>query len=539
MIRGKNKTKKKHILITVFFTMVIFLITMSVPVIAQITETKPSPKEEVVYGNLSSSGNVKDIYVVNIFEAESAGEITDYGDYSSVTNLTSAEKINNDGGMITAPAKEGRFYYKGKTKKNELPWDIDIKYFLDGEPVSTGALSGAAGNVRIQIKTEKNPNVDPSYFENYMLQISMELDAEKCKNIKASGGTFANSANNKVISFSIMPGNEDIVSLTTDSSAFSMDGIDITALPFSADIDIPDISSLEKGMTSIVYGIGQLEQGVTEFEKGLKKIDSGSSQLISSSEKIKNALQIINNSLAGEQGGFDPDTLLVLAEALDNANGTLGDAINDIPEDALEQDDMNSLISALTYAKDNGRATDEDMTNLNTLINTYDKAQIVKSIYSSSDVSEVFASSSLALSGAGEGIEELQQNISLLNEKYSLFHSGLFSYAEGIRESARGSSALKEGATELYQKTSGIPSLISEKIESAISAYDKSDYRAESFVSKKNTKVSMVQFVIRADGIEKKDNCSKCGTANKRSPGKNAGIKNGIQGITERFKALF
>ena len=50
MILKKNKTNKKHTLITVFFTMVIFLITMSVPVIAQITETKPSPKEEVVYG---------------------------------------------------------------------------------------------------------------------------------------------------------------------------------------------------------------------------------------------------------------------------------------------------------------------------------------------------------------------------------------------------------------------------------------------------------------------------------------------------------
>ena len=535
----KNKKNKKHMLITVFFTMVIFLITMSVPVIAQITETKPSPKEEVVYGNLSSSGNVKDIYVVNIFEAESAGEITDYGDYSSVTNLTSAGKIKNDGGMITARIKEGRFYYKGKIKKSELPWNIDIKYFLDGEPISTGALSGAAGNVRVQIKTERNQNVDPSYFENYMLQISMELDAEKCKNIKASGGTFANSGNNKMVSFSIMPGKEDIVSLTTDSSAFGMDGIEITALPFSAVIDIPDISSLEKGMTSIVYGIGQLEQGVTEFQKGLKKIDSGSSQLISSSEKIKNALQIINNSLAAGQGGFDADTLGALADALVNANGTLGDAINEIPADDLEQEDMDSLISALTYARDAGQATEEDMTNLDKLINTYDKAQIVKSIYGSSDVSEVFVSSSLALGGAGEGIEDLQQNISLLNEKYSLFHLGLVSYSEGISESARGSSALKEGAAELYQKTSGIPSLISEKIESAISEYDKSDYRAASFVSKKNTKVSMVQFVIRAEGIEKKDNCSKCGTADKRSPGKNAGIKDGIQGITERFKALF
>ncbi|HPR23894.1 MAG TPA: hypothetical protein PLM92_01745 [Bacillota bacterium] len=539
MIRRKSKIHKKHMLITVFFTMVIFLITMSVPVIAQITGAKPSPKEEVIYGDLSVSGNVKDIYAVNIFETERAGKITDYGDYSSVTNLTSAKKIKNNGGMITADVGEGRFYYKGQIKKNDLPWNIDVKYFLNGETVSPGALSGATGNVRIQITTEKNQNVDPSYFENYMLQISIKLDAEKCKKIKASGGTFANSGNDKIVSFSIMPGKEDIVSLTTDSSAFSMEGIDITALPFSVGIEIPDMSSLEKGMTSIVYGIGQLEQGVREFEKGLKKIDAGSSQLIGSSEKIKSALQIINNSLAAGQGGFDAEALGLLADALDNANDTLGEAINDIPADDLGQEDMDDLIGALTYARDNGQATEEDITNLNTLIDTYDKAQIVKSIYGSADVSEVFASSSLALGAAGEGIDELQQNISLLNENYSLFHSGLLSYTEGISESTKGSSALKEGATGLYQKTSGIPSLIAEKIESVIAEYDKSDYRATSFVSKKNTKVSMVQFVIRVDGIEKKDNCSKCGTADKRSPGKGAGIKNGIEGITERFKALF
>ena len=45
-------------------------------------------KDENVYVNLNKNGSVERIYVVNAFEVESAGTITDYGDYQENNRYT-------------------------------------------------------------------------------------------------------------------------------------------------------------------------------------------------------------------------------------------------------------------------------------------------------------------------------------------------------------------------------------------------------------------------------------------------------------------
>lgn len=55
----------------------------------------PSEKEEVVYAMLDASGDVNGIYVVNQF---SGGTIVDYGNYTSVRNLTTEDAITQEGG---------------------------------------------------------------------------------------------------------------------------------------------------------------------------------------------------------------------------------------------------------------------------------------------------------------------------------------------------------------------------------------------------------------------------------------------------------
>lgn len=54
--------------------------------------TKSSEKEEVIYANLTSSGDVEKIYAVNIFEDK---DIVDYGVYETVKNMNTMDKINS------------------------------------------------------------------------------------------------------------------------------------------------------------------------------------------------------------------------------------------------------------------------------------------------------------------------------------------------------------------------------------------------------------------------------------------------------------
>lgn len=68
-------------------------------------------KEEVIYVNLNEAGEVEDITAVNSFELENGGLIKDYGNYTSLRNMTANDKISYSGDKVTVNTKSGKLYY--------------------------------------------------------------------------------------------------------------------------------------------------------------------------------------------------------------------------------------------------------------------------------------------------------------------------------------------------------------------------------------------------------------------------------------------
>src|SRR5699024_1727427 len=62
---------------------------------------KNTEKEENVYVNLKEDGSVDGIYVVNAYDLDQDQKIVDYGNYSSVKNLSADGEIKADGEKIT------------------------------------------------------------------------------------------------------------------------------------------------------------------------------------------------------------------------------------------------------------------------------------------------------------------------------------------------------------------------------------------------------------------------------------------------------
>jgi hypothetical protein len=121
-------------------------------------------KSEVVYANLKSTGAVRRVAVVNKFDLDKAGQITDYGMYESLTNLTNLTPLAASGDTVTAKADAGSFYYEGVLASCELPWDITVTCTLDGQPVSPEALGGKSGHLQMAIDVRKNPKGNPVYL---------------------------------------------------------------------------------------------------------------------------------------------------------------------------------------------------------------------------------------------------------------------------------------------------------------------------------------------------------------------------------------
>ena len=117
--------KFKKVLPAILLSCILLMATIS-PVTAL---ESPSEKEEVIYINLTADGSIKDVYAVNIF---GSGDIIDYGNYSSIEMLNTTDKVSQNGEQIAFSTSADRVYYKGIMNNTEIPWNISIKYYIDG-----------------------------------------------------------------------------------------------------------------------------------------------------------------------------------------------------------------------------------------------------------------------------------------------------------------------------------------------------------------------------------------------------------------------
>lgn len=474
------------------------------PVLAK--EEATYEKNENVYVHMTADGEITGTYVVNSYTVEEATDITDYGDYTKIQNLTNMEALNQNGDEISFHAEEGKFYYQGDMENVELPWDISITYKLDGNKIMPEELAGKTGALEITIDTKKNNAVDSRYYENYLLQISLSLDAETTRNIVAEDAAVAEAGTAKQVVFTGMPEQDNHFVLKADVENFEMDGISVTGTPFSMAIDMGDTdemvdqfdeltdavdqlnegtAQLAEGMKKLSDGAGSLKSGSAQFASGLTTLSGNSKSIVKASKQIKSALNTINKSL-GQADFSDLNQLSELKKAcetmvtsLDTLSSGLSQlnqgysaaftaldaAISAIPEANISEAELGALYTLAQNDETAKSAYDK-------LTAQYKAAQTVKGTYSK--VKDAFSAVNQQLPTVKQGIDSLKSGInqmksgldgvdtnaittslsslktgiSQLNSSYSKFHSGLKSYTDGVDTLSSSYKKLDEGLKE-------------------------------------------------------------------------------------------
>ena len=285
---------------------------------ASLAAEKSTEKEEVIYAKLNPSGEIEEIYAVNIFDDK---DIVDYGIYEAVKNMNTMDKINYSNGKVTINNSSDELYYQGMMKSDtQLPWNINIEYKLDGMEYTAEELAGKSGKLEIQMDITENKKAKKDFFENYALQASVQLDTNLCKNIKSEGATMANVGALKQLTYTILPDNEKHIKITADVVDFEMNEIQINGINLNLDIDKDSIdtssltdeietlqdavSDLDDGANDLNDGTGKLKNGAVTLADGIKTIQSGlnelnskSSDLTSGSSEVYSALKTIQSSL--------------------------------------------------------------------------------------------------------------------------------------------------------------------------------------------------------------------------------------------------
>ena len=301
--------------------------------------TKSSEKEEVIYANLTSSGDIEKIYAVNIFEDK---DIVDYGVYETVKNMNTMDKINYSNGKITIQNSEDKLYYQGIMKQNtEMPWTIKVRYKLDGVEYAPSELAGKSGKLEISISIKENKNCKKNFFENYALQTVVQLDTNLCENIKSDEATMANVGGLKQLTYTILPGNEKDIKITSDVTDFEMSEIQVNGinLNLGLDKDSIDTSSLTGELDKLKDAVNDLDDGANELNDGAKKLDDGAVTLTDGIKTIQDGLDQLNSKSSSLTSGS--------SEVL-SALKTIQSSLNNV---STSSKDLKQLSSASTSIK--------------------------------------------------------------------------------------------------------------------------------------------------------------------------------------------
>lgn len=455
-----------------------------------------SPKEEVVYGTLDLGGNISNLYVVNIFKSNA---ITDYGNYTDIRNMTSSEKLNQEADKITTSTTSNKFYYQGTLEKKELPWNIAIKYFLDGKEISGNELAGKKGKLEISLSVKQNDKVNSTFFKNYALQITLSLDNKLCSNIKADNATIAEAGSKKQLAYTVLPGKGTDIIVTADVHDFEMDAITINGIKLSLGITV-DSNEFTNQISELTDAIKGLDDGAGELLSGLNQLSSGMQKYITGMKSFKDGLLQFSNGAGKLNTG---------ANALNNGISTLTKQNDSLVNGALaiQQatfDSVNAQLSAMALGlpvltPENYNAVLSPIPDLATVKNKLDGVvQFTQGLKGYTDgVAQLGAGASELASGTSEFNSSASQIAASANELYT---AGV-ELNEGIKKLRDGLASYKNGTKELRNGTSGMSSEIDNKIYEMLGNISGKGDKVVSFVSDKNTSISMVQFVLKTDSI--------------------------------------
>jgi len=504
-------------------------------------------KEEVIYANLTASGDVTGVYAVNSFAVQAGDSVTDHGSYTAVRNMTTNDAIEQNGDTISVNVSEdGKLYYEGTMDEaTALPWVVKLTYTLDGAEISPDELGGKSGALAIRLQVSRNPACEGDFFDKYALQVTMSLDTDLAQNIEAPGATVANVGSKKQLSYIMLPGADSDVTITADVTDFAMDAISLNGVRLNLNIDLGDtdiqgmLDQLQDGSVQLDDGANALADGIAQVQNGIDTLNSNSSSLTGGSAQVRAALTQMQTALNGISASTDElNTLL-------NASTQIKDGIAQLDDGAAQLEQQVSFDAYKAILKENGLDLDvvkdgnakaieqlEGMVRLMPQLNdvilllqgssaNIDAMQTYLDTVNSG-IAQLHEGSSTLNSSYGEfdaGVRQLADaltgmlgNLSVLTDgvnqlasQYAQLDDGVNDYTDGVAQLKAGVSQLADGAVqltggtgELRDNVSGIE--LGDQLDTLLDSLS-GDGEVQSFISAENTDVTAVQFALQTTAI--------------------------------------
>ena len=366
---------------------VVTLATSLVPAQAVLAREASASVDEAMYVNLDYYGQIDKVNMVKSISLNGTSSFTDYGDYTDVTNMTDhTEPVLGDGSVTWnfAPDQNGRFYYKGVMKNDQvtLPWTFDVSYKLNGVPTDADKLAGASGTVEIHIDATANENAREYYRNNMMLAVAVLVDLTKCYSVEADGAQVQNIGSQTGVVFTALPGEDGDYTVRIGSDSFESDGVLMTMIPGTTK-DLEHVKDLKDAkdtwkeagdqlydsMEQMALSVESMRDGVNDLQSGLGSAENVRGVWSGSKDNIldNNDKALASLTAVSEQMQAMVPHIESAKESAEIVHDSLGDIVNSMRE---MQDPLRKLNTSLRGIKSNTEDLAAGVAPLNQLMQT-------------------------------------------------------------------------------------------------------------------------------------------------------------------------
>ncbi len=267
-------------------------------------------KDETIYANLDSNGNVNNVTVTEHLNDNGNKTIVDQSHLNNIKNINGDEEYTENYNKMVWEANGNDIYYEGDTSE-ELPISMNVKYYLDDEEMSVNDMLGKKGKVRIVLNYKNNlvntvlvnGKVETLYTPFVVATTSLLSNTDN-KNIKVSNGRVIDNGVTSVVVAISSPGlyeslgikelkNLDTVEISYDTSDFELNSIySVATSKILEDSDL----DLFNNVKDLYSSIGLLQDNMDKLVSASDKLNDGSHKLANGTNELNGAISKIANT---------------------------------------------------------------------------------------------------------------------------------------------------------------------------------------------------------------------------------------------------
>jgi len=293
------------------------LILLFIPLFSTYSQNKVYDSE-TVYVLGDPYGNLNEKILVDWIRFKGSGK---YEVKDPIKNLVNIRKIYGDGEVevkdsyviVKGESKDQEdTYYRGNYNGN-LPFEIKVKYFLNGEEKKINDIKGKSGRLRIEINGKSNLMKDGKVVPLLMIGTT-SLDVEKVKDLKLSGDTKPTILGRKYqINLMIILDSEGSGFIEFETDSIDIPELTFTITPSYFGIELPLMDIFDKiyggldGLTNLVkIQKNFLDEIIKNSEVNLTSIDLS---------KLKEGIENLKTIAIGIDA--HKDLILMLSNSID------------------------------------------------------------------------------------------------------------------------------------------------------------------------------------------------------------------------------